>query len=287
MVLKTMRCISECSPPPDEIMVHVDGGEEDTAEAVRTEFPHAKVIVSSGNLGPGGARNKMVETAANEYVASFDDDSYPVERDYFARVIVLMETFPDVSILNAAVHHRGEHAKPDEQHASLVSDFSGGACIYRRSAFLTTSGYVPLAMAYGMEEVDLALRMHADGHRIMHTPWLRVFHDTDLGRHADPGVTAASVANIALLTFLRYPVVCWPIGVGQLLKRVKWLLHNGRRRGIVKGLLNVPSHLYGHRVYRSALRATSVHSYLKLRRTPVRMSWEPTTDPSISHRRAD
>ena len=60
-----------------------------------------------------------------------------------------------------------------------------GACVYRRSAFLEAGGYVPLPVAYGMEEVDLALRLHSRGGKILTTPWLRVFHNTDLKRHAE------------------------------------------------------------------------------------------------------
>jgi GT2 family glycosyltransferase len=164
------------------------------------------------------------------------------------------------------VYHRHERIDPDLDAAEWVADFAGGACAYRREVFAQTGGYVPIPLAYGMEEVDLALRLHAQGRRVLRTSWLRVLHATDLKRHSDPRVTAASIANIALLTYLRYPVSLWAIGIAQCLNRIQWLLRNGRRRGIAIGLASVPSQLLRYRSYRRPLPSKAVRSYLDLRR---------------------
>jgi GT2 family glycosyltransferase len=120
-----------------------------------------------------------------------------------------------------------------------------------------------------MEEVDLALRLHAQGGKILSTPWLRVFHETDLKRHADPQVTASSVANIALLAYLRYPPSLWIVGLGQCCNRIVWLLRNGRRRGILSGLSMIPQHLRSNRGYRQRMGAEVVRAYLALRHAPI------------------
>jgi GT2 family glycosyltransferase len=267
--LKTLRKLQECRPPPEEILVHVDGNQTECAAAIRHAAPEIQVFLSEQNLGPGGARNKLIVAARNEWVASFDDDSYPIDPDYFSRVATLMSRFPEASILNASVYHQGEEILPDERRGEWASDFSGGACTYRRSAFLVTSGYVPLPTAYGMEEVDMALRTHAMGGRILWSPWLRVFHDTDLKRHSNPAVTSGSIANTALLVFLRYPLVYWPIGVGQVLNRVRWLLHHGRTAGILAGLALIPRHCWRHRRFRQVISMSALLSYLQLRRQPA------------------
>jgi hypothetical protein len=120
-----------------------------------------------------------------------------------------------------------------------------------------------------MEEVDLALRLHARGGRILTTSWLRVFHNTDLNRHADPRVTASSIANLALLAYLRYPVTLWIVGMGQCANRLLWLLRHGRRRGIVRGVTMIPAHLWANHRYRFPVSNSVVRSYLALRRNPV------------------
>ena len=273
--LCTLRTLQECQPPPEEILVHVDGNQTECAAAIRQAVPEIKVFLSEHNVGPGGARNKLIAEAKSEWVASFDDDSFPIDPDYFARVASLMAQFPEASILNGAVYHQGEEILPDVPKGTWAADFSGGACIYRRSAFMATSGYVPLPTAYGMEEVDLALRLHAMGGRILHSPWLRVFHDTDLKRHSNPAVTAGSLANTALLAFLRYPIHLWWIGAWQVINRVRWLLACGRRAGILAGLMSIPTHLWRHRSFRNPVSAAALRSYLKLRRNPVSVSRTP------------
>jgi len=267
--LSTLRVIQSCQPPPAEVLVHVDGNRVGCAAAIRNAFPEVRVLLSRERVGPGGGRNKLVAAAHCDLVASFDDDSYPIDSDYFARAAQLFDKQPDASVICAALYHRGETIALDAQDAQWTADFSGGACIYRRDVFLAAGGYVPLPVAYGMEEVDLALRLHARGARILTSSWLRVFHDTDLRRHADLPVTAGSIANLALLAYLRYPVALWIVGVAQCLKRIFWLLRHRRMRGICKGVVMIPSHVFANRRYRMPVRYEAVRSYLALRRAPV------------------
>src|SRR6185503_3402 len=198
--------IQSCVPAPDEVLVHVDANQVDCENAIRDAFPDIRILRSADKVGPGGGRNKLMNAAQYEFVASFDDDSYPLDSDYFARALKLFEKFPDASVVCGVVYHMGEAIGLDEQRALWTADFLGAACVYRRAAFLEAGGYVPLPVAYGMEEVDLALRVHSRGGKILTSPWLRVFHNNDLRHHADPRVTASSIANLALLAYLRYPV---------------------------------------------------------------------------------
>ncbi len=267
--LATLRVIQSCLPPPDEILVHVDANQVECETAFHDAFPTVRILCSDEQVGPGGGRNKLLNAAKFEFVASFDDDSYPIDSDYFARALKLFDRFHDASVICATLYHTGESIGVDDRSAHWTADFSGGACIYRRKAFLEAGGYVPLPVAYGMEEVDLAIRLHSRGGKILTTRWLRVFHDNDLKRHADPQVTAGSIANLALLAYLRYPVSLWVVGAGQCANRLLWLLRHGRRSGIWKGLTMIPAHLRAHHHYRLPLSKRAVRSYLALRRAPV------------------
>jgi len=279
--LHTLSILEQCVPAPAEIIVHVDGNESATLEAVREQFPSIRYILSADNVGPGGGRNKLVKAASQSLVASFDDDSYPLDSDYFARALSLFESHPEASLITGRIFHQGEAIQDAEQTLQWASDFSGGACVYRRDAILATTGYVPLPTAYGMEEVDLALRLHASGKRILKTHWLRVFHDTDLKRHSDPEVTAGSICNIFLLTYLRYPVTLWPIGMAQAARRILWLLTHGRQRGVASGLLRTLPTLRRNRHYVQRLSRQAVQSYLALRRNPRSFAWSGAKSPSV------
>jgi len=269
--LVTLENLRACRPAPEEILVHVDGNQTQCEKAICRAFPEIKIIVSQESVGPGGGRNKLVAAARHEFVASFDDDSFPIDADYFARVQRLFEQFPDASVLGAAFYERGQPIAGDAWEAAWVSDFCGCACAYRRAAFLATAGYVPLPVAYGMEEVDLALRLHARGGRILRTPWLRVFHDTDLKHHANPKLTAGAVANVALLAYLRYPPLLWAVGLAQFLNCILWLVRHRRWHGIASGICSVPGYLGRHSVYRATVPAASVKTFLQLRRRPIQV----------------
>ena len=270
--LATLQVIQSCQPKPDETLVHVDANQVKCEEAIRNAFPDVLILRSTVQAGPGGGRNKLLAAAQFELVASFDDDSYPIDSAFFGRALQLFEKFPDASVICAALYHSGESIGLDNRTAQWTADFSGGACIFRRQAFLEAGGYVPLPVAYGMEEVDLAIRLHSRGGKILTTPWLRVFHNTDLKHHGDPQVTASSIANLALLAYLRYPVSLWVIGFGQCVNRLRWLLRTGRRRGILRGLTMIPAHLWANHHYRSPVSGSVVRSYLALRRRPVVVS---------------
>ena len=267
-LLKTIRILRGCEPAPAEIIVHIDAAQRDTAAAVTREFPDLQVLVSDDRVGPGGGRNRMVAAASEEFVASFDDDSYPIDRDYFERVHQTFRDFPDAWVVDSHVFHRNEAIEPDTTASAWVADFSGGGCAYRRERYLQTGGYVPLPTAYGMEEVDFGLRLHALGGRVLRSGRLRVFHNSDLSHHADPAITSASIVNLALLTYLRYPLSMWAIGAAQCANRIQWLLRHGRRRGVWSGLVSIPSAIAEHRLERDPLPGRAVRSFLALRRAP-------------------
>src|SRR5215475_10350530 len=83
--LATLRVIQSCVPPPDEILVHVDAHQIACEKAIRNAFPAVRILCSHDQVGPGGGRNKLVNAAQFEFIASFDDDSYPIDSDYFER----------------------------------------------------------------------------------------------------------------------------------------------------------------------------------------------------------
>lgn len=269
LTVRSVKAIAACNPAPSEILVHVDAGRTVIADAIRRECPDVRLLISERRVGPGGARNRMIGECRFPIVASFDDDSWPMDEDYFRRAAELFARFPEAWVIGGRVYHRNESVDDAAAAPSWVADFSGGGCCYRRDRFDAVGGYVPLADAYNMEEVDFALRLHAQGGRVLGAPSLRVFHDTDLARHAAPEVTAASIANLALLAFLRYPVHLWVIGIAQCANRIQWLIRHGRRRGIVAGIADIPERLWSHRARRQPLAAAAVRSYLALRRQPV------------------
>lgn len=268
-LLEALEQIISCNPKPNEIIVHIDGNDAVTEKALKNRFLNIKIIKSKTNIGPGGGRNKIIAEAQNPIVASFDDDSYPIDKDYFDRLQTLFDKLPNAAVIGATIYHINQKIEIDSFSAEWVANFTGCGCAYRRDVFKLTNGYICLPIAYGMEEVDLALRLHAMGWGVLSSPWLRVFHNTQLEHHSKPKITAASVANLILLAYLRYPISFWWFGIVQCCNRILWLIQHGRRAGIISGILVIPSLIWCNRKQRQVITAVELKSYLRLRRNPV------------------
>jgi len=117
-----------------------------------------------------------------------------------------------------------------------------------------------------MEETDVALLLFARSWGIYDSGELRVFHDTELAHHPRPEITAGVVANIALYAFLHYPVHLWAWGLLQLGNTVWFCLRMGRWKGIMRGLVSIPSECIQHRKLRQPLPHKVVCEFLKYRR---------------------
>lgn len=269
-LLESLDRIFNCDPYPNQIIIHIDNHDRLTQQAIEhskfADRAEIKLLLSSTQVGPGGGRNRAIAAAKNSIVASFDDDSYPIDSDYFARLLQLFQDFPEAAIIGAAIYHQHEPIQPDRHSAAWAADFVGCGCAYRREVFLQTEGYVPLPVAYGMEEIDLSLRLHDLNWKILYSPWLRVFHNTELKHHSSAKITAASIANQALLAYLRYPISHWGLGTAQCLNRIKWLIQHQRFRGIVTGVATVPNLIRQHQAQRQPISAQSLRSFLQLRR---------------------
>lgn len=265
-LLISLSKILQCDPQPDEIIIHIDNSDRATEKIITEQYPTIKIIISKIRIGPGGGRNKIIKAATNNIIASFDDDSYPLDLDYFSRLITLFEKLPHAAVISAAVFHIGEPIKLDKYTASINSNFIGCGCAYQRDIFLKTTGYVDLPLAYGMEEVDLALRLINLNWNIINSEWLRVFHNTNLEHHNLPQITAATIANQILLTYLRYPIFLWWLGFFQSCNRVIWLIKNNRFAGILLGVILIPQLIIKYQGDRAPISPQAIAKYLKDRR---------------------
>jgi hypothetical protein len=126
-----------------------------------------------------------------------------------------------------------------------------------------------------MEEVDLAMRLHAMKQVIVHSPDLRVYHDTDLRHRFSSPVNAAVITNAGLLVFLRYPIILWPLGLVQMVSTIFDLAKQKRFDGVCSGIMNLPCACASWRAHRKPLSAASILSYLALRRRCARENVAP------------
>ena len=266
-VLSVLDKIQKCDPTPAEIWVHIDLGNGVLEEELSRRFPSVRVLTSPVRLGPGGGRDRCLLSCNMSYAVSFDDDSYPVDPDFFGRVERLFAEYPHAAIFGASIWHRHEPEKARIENAIRVPSFIGCGHAIRLSAYRGVRGYLPRPRAYGMEESDLSLQLFAAGWQIYEVGDLRVFHDTDLEHHRSAEVTSGAVTNVGLYAFLHYPLIVWGLGLVQVANKVAYCIRMGRIGGICSGLLLIGVECFRYRRYRKPIAWQTLKRFLRFRRT--------------------
>jgi len=268
----SLRKLLQCDPAPDQIVVHVDAGDEETPTMLAAEFPTVEVIRSDTQQGPGGGRNKLMAASRNETVVSLDDDSWPLQADFLGVADQMMSSATSIAAI--ACHIIEKDDRPEESNnshnvAELKPTFSFVGCgaIIRRSAFLKTTGYIPLRYAYGMEEADVSIQLLDRGYEVVSCPNLSVFHDCPREtHHSSPSINAAQITNTGLFAFLRYPYRFWPYGCLQVINRIAFSLKKRRFRGVIQGLVSIPFHCLKYSQHRRAVTPSTMRLLLKMKR---------------------
>jgi GT2 family glycosyltransferase len=203
------------------------------------------------------------------YAVSLDDDSYPIDLDFFSEIEQLFASYPQVGILAARIWHRGETIQARSKSFIPAQAFIGCGHAVRTAAYRQVRGYLPRPIAYGMEETDLAIQFMAAGWKIFESGDLRVFHDTNLKHHQSEDITAASIANVGLYVFLHYPISGWGWGFLQVANKVAYCLRKGRIRGTWSGIVSIPADCYRHRAFRQPKAWGTVSQLIRLHKTGV------------------
>jgi GT2 family glycosyltransferase len=262
--------IRSCDPQPAEIWVHMDLA--DGAVPDQNQIgPNVKVLTSATQLGPGGGRHRCLLACSTPYAVSFDDDSYPVDSDFFDRARQLLSEHPRAAIIGATIWHRHEPEKSRIERLILKPTYVGCGYAIRLAAYRQVRGYLPIPIAYGMEESDLALQLFAADWRIYEAGDLRVLHDTDLDHHNSAEITSGVITNVGLYVFLNYPFIGWGRGVAQVANKVAYCIKMGRLRGICSGILRIPVTCYHYRRYRNPVSWKTLRKFLRFHRAAARV----------------
>jgi GT2 family glycosyltransferase len=265
-VLLTLRTIAACNPMPAEIWVHIDVADGALENELSAQFPDVAVLTSQTRIGPGGGRDRCLRACKSTYAVSFDDDSYPVDTDFFQRTMDIFSALPRAAVIGASIWHRDEAVIPRSGKLTRSPSFTGCGHAIRLDAYRQVRGYIPRPVAYGIEEMDLSLQLFAAGWEIYETGDLRVFHDTKLAHHQAPEVVSATIANVGLFAFLNYPVIGWGWGLLQLASSAVFCLRMGRFRGLAGGLTRIPADCIQYRKYRQPIAWSIVRKFLRFRR---------------------
>jgi GT2 family glycosyltransferase len=268
-VLSVLEKVKICDPKPAEIWIHIDLADGTLEGQLRRKHPDIRVLTSPTRLGPGGGRHRCLMSCTTPYAVSFDDDSYPVDADFFERAEQFFLQHSDAAVCGAVIWARHEPVRRRSESRIVVSSYIACGCAIRLAAYRAVRGLLPRPVPYGMEEIDLSLQLFAAGWKIYQAGDLRVFHDTELVHHASPEIVSGYVTNVGLFAFLNYPVIHWYWGLLQLANAIVFSVRRGRIRGLCTGLLRLPLDCYRNRHHREPIDWATVRRFLQFRRSEV------------------
>jgi len=189
-----------------EIFVVDNASIDDSAAAVRTQFPEVRLIASEINRGFAGANNQALPLCRGRYVMLLNPDT-EVASDALAALVEFMDLHPEVgavgprllnpdgtlqpsghrfpTLAGTAVRlllrcplapSRVEEARSSTAEPSERHDWLTGACLMVRRAVLEEVGPLDERFFFWWEDVDWCHRIRAAGWEICLVPGARVTH---------------------------------------------------------------------------------------------------------------
>lgn len=176
-----------------EIIVVDNGSTDGSVERLRLE-PDIRLVEMGENRGPSAARNVGVERAKGEYTFFLDSDAV-LSRRGLTRLVHLMDRETDIGLAGCRVLNyftreidQWIYSQPYASHARKrfeTYSFSAAGAIVRTKLFREVGGFWEQLFIYN-EEVELSIKIHQAGYRVIYCPQVTVFH-----RVAPEGRTAS------------------------------------------------------------------------------------------------
>ena len=141
-VVSVLKKVLACDPQPAEIWVHIDQNDGVLERHLMERFPGIHSLTSAGRLGPGGGRHRCLLACGAPYAVSLDDNSWPVDADFFAAIEPLFSSYPSAAIFGASIWHRAEAeiAGAVSFAGSRATSDAATPCVWRRIG--SCAGYI-------------------------------------------------------------------------------------------------------------------------------------------------
>lgn len=200
-------------PALEVLIVDHESEEPETLELLETlgEDPRIRVIPYRGPFNFSAINNLAIAESKGELIALINNDVEPLSGDWL-REMVSQALRPEIGAVGAMLYYPNDeiqhggvviglggvagHAHKHHQRGSyghggraqVVQNFSAvtGACLMTRREVLDEVGLLDddhLAVAFN--DIDLCLRIRANGYRILWTPYAEFYHHESASRGAD------------------------------------------------------------------------------------------------------
>jgi GT2 family glycosyltransferase len=205
------RCLDSLARLPDpvsrEILVLLNGADDDVRAAVDAQADRIRILESSVNLGFAAGCNLAAAAATGRYFLFLNDDT-EVEAGWLQALVEIADADPRVGAVGSCILFHdgsvqetgsivwrdgstmglGRGERPDAAGVSFVRrvDYcSACSLLVRRQAWKAVGGFREDYFPAYYEDVDFCLSIRALGYSVLYTPNSRVRHYE--GGSSDPG----------------------------------------------------------------------------------------------------
>ena len=215
-ILDNIRWLRLQTWPNKEIIV-VDNGSDDESLAALRKIDAIHLIELPENLGPARARNEGIRCANGQFILLLDSDSY-LGRSGLSKLVARMQQDDSIGIIGCRImnwftgdidqwFYPQSYDKMGDTEFETYS-FSGAGALLRTDAVRQAGGFWDELFIYN-EEVDLSIAIIRNGHRILYTPDIPVFHrSSPHGRVPTQRFYYYQIRNWIWILYRHYPF--WP-----------------------------------------------------------------------------
>lgn len=192
---ETLNSIINLSYPDFEIIVADNNSTDGSQEWLEENYPQIKCFFLEDNLGPAGARQKILEKAETNYVFFLDNDISP-EADVLTRLMNVIKEVSNTAFCHPEIcdkndpfvyHYNGGYVHyvgafisrnndlGERPEYEVFDGFSGAAFLVEREKALAIGGF-DKDYFFNWEDGDFILRLTLAGYLCLNVPKAIVHH---------------------------------------------------------------------------------------------------------------
>lgn len=200
LTCELLNSLRDLTYPDVEIIVVDNASKENPSDVITREYPEAKIIVSSENLGFAGGNNLGIKASTGKYILFLNNDT-EVDRGFLEPLVTLFETHPDAGAASSKILYYNSDNTIQYAGSTRIDPFTGrskrigfmekdqgqhnvqretdlvhGAAMMVPKSIINKVGMMPELFFLYYEEVDWCESIKKAGYKVFFVPDSKVYH---------------------------------------------------------------------------------------------------------------
>ncbi len=175
----TCQQLRGLKPPPDEIIICLDGSTDGSKEILVKEFPECHVIENPIPEGSIPSRDRAFRLVKSDLIITLDDDSYPTDPAFVQKVSDVVMQHPEAGAITfPEIRNDGKPASANlgpDSPGHYIRDFPNCAGVMLREVYGREAEYPPF-FSHAYAEPDYCLQLYSAGYAVWFEPSLLIRH---------------------------------------------------------------------------------------------------------------